>query len=256
MPKATIGLLFLLLLGASCQPLGIGNPQATPVGPEVGLGPELPVSETADDIGLKSTVPESSVPSPAPKPPEHTIRVLKVPFTSQAPSADWDMPYQEACEEASMIMVAEYLQGIERISIPAEEADTLILGLVGWETDHGYAVDLTAQEVVKVLAERYGIQAEAVPYSAEVIREELQAKRPVIVPAAGRLLGNPYFTSPGPLYHMLVIKGYEGNEFITNDPGTKRGESYRYTESALAYAVHDWNEGEVESGAQVMIVVR
>ncbi|MDZ4230041.1 MAG: C39 family peptidase, partial [Candidatus Veblenbacteria bacterium] len=174
----------------------------------------------------------------------------------QAPSADWDMPYQEACEEASMIMVAEYLQGIERISIPAEEADTLILGLVGWETDHGYAVDLTAQEVVKVLAERYGIQAEAVPYSAEVIREELQAKRPVIVPAAGRLLGNPYFTSPGPLYHMLVIKGYEGNEFITNDPGTKRGESYRYTESALAYAVHDWNEGEVESGAQVMIVVR
>ncbi|MCR4279964.1 MAG: hypothetical protein NUV82_00890, partial [Candidatus Komeilibacteria bacterium] len=30
---------------------------------------------------------------------------LDVPFMSQAPHANWDLPYQEACEEASLIMV-------------------------------------------------------------------------------------------------------------------------------------------------------
>ena len=189
-------------------------------------------------------------------PQEHAIKVLKVPFTSQAPLADWNMPYQEACEEASMIMVAEFLQGNNRMRIPIEEADNLILELVAWEAKHGYKVDLTAQEVASVLMERYGIQAEAVPYNAAMIREELKAGRPVIIPAAGRLLGNPYFTPPGPLYHMLVIKGYEVDEFITNDPGTRRGENYRYTESVLSYAVHDWNGGEVESGEQLMIIIK
>src|SRR5690554_5866511 len=34
---------------------------------------------------------------------------LAVPFTSQAPTANWDMPFQEACEEAAALMVHYYL---------------------------------------------------------------------------------------------------------------------------------------------------
>src|SRR3989344_4989971 len=36
---------------------------------------------------------------------------LPVPFTSQAPHANWDMPYQEACEEASALMAIRYAFG-------------------------------------------------------------------------------------------------------------------------------------------------
>jgi hypothetical protein len=79
----------------------------------------------------------------------------------------------------------------------------------------------------------------------------------VIVPAAGRLLGNPYFTAPGPIYHMLILRGYTAsNQFISNDPGTKRGESYVYSVDTIMNAMHDWNNGEeITEGAKRVLVV-
>ena len=38
------------------------------------------------------------------------INVFKIPFTPKAPYAKWDALHQEAYEEASMIMVAEYFK--------------------------------------------------------------------------------------------------------------------------------------------------
>jgi hypothetical protein len=65
----------------------------------------------------------------------------------------------------------------------------------------------------------------------------------VIIPAAGRLLGNPNFSGQGPIYHMLVVRGFDNKtgEFITNDPGTRKGEGYRYKYSVLINAIHDWS---------------
>ena len=34
---------------------------------------------------------------------------LDVPFTSQAPHLNWDQPYQDFCEEASVLMAVQYL---------------------------------------------------------------------------------------------------------------------------------------------------
>jgi len=61
------------------------------------------------------------------------------------------------------------------------------------------------------------------------------------VPLAGRELNNPYFRAPGPIYHMLVIKGYDSDEFIVNEVGTKRGDSFKYKYDVLINAIHDWN---------------
>ncbi len=185
----------------------------------------------------------------------HSIKIISVPFTSQAPFANWDMPYQEACEEASMIMIEDFSKGIKSQRIEPSEADSRILDLVKWEENKTYPIDLTAQEVVRVLFERFGIKARVAPYSANLIRQQINAGRPIILPAAGRLLGNPNFHQPGPLYHMLVVKGYEGDEFITNDPGTRRGENYRYHFSAFDKAAHDWNGGDVENGEQAIIIL-
>ena len=39
----------------------------------------------------------------------------------------------------------------------------------------------------------------------------------------------------------LVIKGYLGDNFITNDPGTKRGLNFIYTSENLLYSIADWD---------------
>jgi len=183
---------------------------------------------------------------------------LAVPFTVQAPHANWEDPYAEFCEEASILMAASYIKGWD---IPNPDfADQKLLEIKAFEEKvFGYYKDTTAAETALVLKEFYGLE-ERVQLMAnpteEDIKKALAERRVVIIPAAGRQLGNPYFQTPGPLYHMLVIKGYtkQGN-FITNDPGTKRGADFIYAPDVIMNAIHDWNGGDVENGIKVIIIV-
>ena len=187
--------------------------------------------------------------------PEVRAVNLKVPFTIQAPFQVWDAAHNEACEEASSMMVDAYYRG--RTFAPAS-AEKEILSLENWEKNRfGYFEDTNAEETAIILREYYGYKDVRVVYdfSADDIRRELEAGRPVIVPFAGRLLGNPNFRGEGPRYHMLVFKGYRDGKFVTNDPGTRRGADYVYSEATIMNAAHDWNHGEVSSGRRAMIVV-
>jgi hypothetical protein len=185
---------------------------------------------------------------------------LAVPFTPQAPHGNWDEPYQEACEEASVYMVERYYAGEREGLINPDQADLDLLKIVAFEEElFGYYEDTTA--------EQSGIFAELIfgfsnillieDPTVEDIKKQLVAGRPVIVPVAGRLLGNPYFTAPGPLYHMLVIRGYTvGNKFIVNDPGTRYGENYLYDFDTIMHAMHDWNGGaEITEGKKIVLVI-
>ena len=74
---------------------------------------------------------------------------LAVPFMSQAPRGNWGLPYQEACEEASVIMGAAYFNG--ETAITADVADQRILDLVAWEKQtFGFYEDTTAAEVARM----------------------------------------------------------------------------------------------------------
>jgi hypothetical protein len=164
----------------------------------------------------------------------------------------------ETCEEASVYMVAEYYSGTTGAIAPQTAEDEL-QRLVALQTElFGYFEDTTAEETARLATAAYGFRAEveANP-TVELIKAHIAAGRPVIVPAAGRLLGNPYFTPPGPDYHMLVIRGYTEDSFITNDPGTRRGEEFVYPYDRLLNAVHDWtgDGATIESGARVGIVI-
>jgi hypothetical protein len=86
------------------------------------------------------------------------------------------------------------------------------------------------------------------------IKTEIAAGRPVIIPAAGKVLPNPNFKDGGPNYHMLVVKGYDANGFITNDPGTRLGENFRYTYDALINAIHDWDPTNILNGQKAFLV--
>ncbi|MFH1235364.1 MAG: C39 family peptidase, partial [Parcubacteria group bacterium] len=180
---------------------------------------------------------------------------LEVPFTTQAPFANWDFPYQEACEEASTITVHYYYQDK---TFTKEIADKEILDLVEWENDYfGDYKDTTAEETSEFIKAYWGYDHVDVEYdpTVEQIQRHVYAGRPVIVPAAGKQLGNPNFRNGGPLYHMFVVRGWADGQFITNDVGTRNGENYRYDYNVVMNAMHDWNGGDVNNGQKAIIIV-
>src|SRR3989338_6436262 len=68
---------------------------------------------------LPSAVPYvgvSNAPTPETKPVVSPIVSTKevnldIPFTSQAPHLNWEQPYQDFCEEASVLMAVQYVRG-------------------------------------------------------------------------------------------------------------------------------------------------
>lgn len=158
-------------------------------------------------------------------------------------------------------MAMHYVRGDRGNLTPAAAEDEL-QKLVSWMTERGYSYDVTIAELAQVAREYYGLHARIRDdVSEESIKEELAAGRPVIIPAAGRMLGNPYFSGEGPWYHMLVITGYReglfGTAFITNDPGTKRGDGYEYKADVVLNAIHDWTgvKEEIAQGKKTMLIV-
>ncbi len=180
---------------------------------------------------------------------------LAVPFAPQAPHANWGQPYQDACEEAAVIMVEQYLRGA---GLTPDEMDQEILKMVAWEDEFfGFSKDTNIAEVKRLVDNYSPTFTASARYDITIddIKEELLKGNPVIVLANGQLLGNPYYTQPGPEKHALVIKGFTGNEFITNDPGTRRGADFVYSAEKLLNAVIDYDGGTPGTGKKAMIVI-
>ncbi len=201
------------------------------------------------------------IPTPTPAPAPAPLPILDstdmaIPFTPQAPTANWDAFHEEACEEASSLMVAHYFNHTA-IGTSAQVEQELSDGATWERANVGTDVSVPTADVVKMLEKHFKLSAHALknPTVAE-LKQELSDNHPIIVPAAGQQLHNPFFTQPGPRYHMLVLRGYDASgNLVTNDPGTRHGEKYQYDPKTLLAATHDWNGGAVESGAKVMIVV-
>jgi hypothetical protein len=183
-------------------------------------------------------------------------KLLAVPFIPQAPLQNWDAVHEEACEEASILMIQAYFNG-EHGVIASSTAESRIQSLIDFETRLGFDVDVTAGEATEIIESRWpNLQAVVLPVDGvDFIKRLIANGFPVIVPADGKTLPNPNFKNGGPVYHMLVIRGYTKDSFITNDPGTRKGEKFLYRYDDLLNSVHDWNGGDVKNGAPVMIVV-
>lgn len=181
---------------------------------------------------------------------------LPVPFTSQAPLFVWDALHKEACEEASIAMGLAYFTDLS-LETP-EESEQQILRLVGLAQEMNFTIDLTAQEtmiLLQKLAPHLQVSLLKNP-DATLLKDSLRQGKLIIVPASGTELQNPYFQRPGPVYHMLVLRGFtRDGYFITNDPGTKRGEEFVYPMQRIMDAMHDWNGGDVMNGEKVVVVV-
>jgi hypothetical protein len=189
--------------------------------------------------------------------------LLDVPFTAQAPFGEWNNPiFQDGCEEAAVLMAIRWAKGG---GLTKEEAKSEIIKLADYQKDkYGEYRDTSSEDtVIRIIRGYFGYSQAEVKRSIAVdnIIKELMNGNLVITPMNGQKLGNPHYTSPGPERHMLVIRGYDSKtkEFITNDPGTRLGEKYRYKEEVLYNAIRDYLTGyhlPIEKEEKVMIVVR
>lgn len=193
---------------------------------------------------------------PAASPSAHTPSViLDVPFAPQSPFAVWDPLHEEACEEMSLIMVHHFLQ---KTPLSLDDAEKEVQAMVAWHRANGYGDDVSSAELGEIAEALYGYKTRVLKnVTADTLRKELIAGHPIIIPVAGRYLKNPYFNGEGPFYHMLVVTGYTDDGFITNEPGTKRGEDYWYSTEVLMNALHDWTgvKEEIATGAKTALVV-
>jgi len=188
--------------------------------------------------------------------------VINVPFVAQAPLGDWSDPrQQDACEETSVIMGLHWALGSE---LTAEKALQEIHALSAYaEKEFGTYHDSSIGDTNKFFSDFYSYANTTVYYDISIddIKAVLRSGNIVIVPVDGRLLGNPHFTPPGPIHHMLVIKGFDeaGKYFITNEPGTRYGESYRYSYTVMQKAIRDYPTGKYEplqTVQKAMLVVK
>lgn len=226
-----------------------------------GEGP-LPLAQVELSV-LSSSIkptPVSAISSAAQTPSASSVaalptRLLDVPFAPQAPFGVWDPLHEEACEEMSLVMVHFFRAGRP---LSLDDADAAVRQVVDWERERRFADDVTVAQVGEAASALYGYRARILTdVTADTLRREIALGNPVIVPAVGRSLGNPYFNGTAPFYHMLVVVGYEEGGFITNDPGTKRGARYWYATDVLMNALHDWtgNIDTVASGAKNALVI-
>lgn len=181
---------------------------------------------------------------------------IKVDFFPQAPYADWSLPYQEACEEASVLLAANMLNNM---NLDKKRFNMELLKLIEWEKvrfgDYLHT-DIKQTEIMIIEYFKLKTIMHEDP-TLENIASIIAKGNIIIAPFAGKLLNNPYFTNGGPIYHMLVIKGYnlKTREVITNDVGTRRGLDFAYSWDCIRNAIHDWDDKDILSGKKMIIEV-
>lgn len=182
---------------------------------------------------------------------------LDIPFFSQAPDGDWGMPWQEACEEAS-VTLAYYYAADKKLTKQAFIDH--IWDLVAWQKgEYGQYEHTDITQTYDMLLANFnmeGINAEVVEnITVEKLKELLTQGKAIVAPFAGRQLGNPFYSEEGPYYHMMVIKGYDETHFITNDVGTRRGENFIYPYETIISALHEWHDSDINLGEAKVIAI-
>lgn len=228
-------------------------------------GPEAPETTSIEDIPVPETIEEGNpgelpdeepgVPTTAPVEPENSFNI-EMPFFTQAPHANWDYPWQEACEEASVLLVANLYNDLQ---LDTDSFNEGLLDLVDYEMEaFGAYEHTTVAQTAEMLTDNFGLDY-WIHYdpTLEDIQQIINKGNLIIAPFAGKLLYNPNFKNGGPLYHMSVIKGYDADkmQIVTHDVGTRNGENYVYSWEVIQNALHDWHDDDILLGAPLILEV-
>ena len=186
----------------------------------------------------------TSTPTPSPTPLPASLFIQHVPYTVQAPYANWDSAHEEYCEAAALLMVNRYYKGqvYPADRIPPAEADPAMGQIVQTERQMFPGVlDLSLDKVAAVGKALYNYDSQLQPATLDGVKAALAAGRPVLIPVnthggPGGQKISPYYGSPG-VYHVIVLIGYDGGTVYANDAGISQGQRYAYSWSLMELAM-------------------
>ena len=178
-------------------------------------------------------------------------KILNVKFYSQFPLdiATWkkyDEPYQNFCEEASLLNWYYYLVWKEpnlkeynKDLLKIKEIEDLIL-------DNWYkhsSIQDTLQVLIAFQENNQKVFWEIIKNpTIEDIKENISKWNLVIAPLYWKWLTNPYFKNWGPIYHNLLIKGYTEQNFIVNEVWVSKWDSFRYKQEEIMKNIHNFDK--------------
>ena len=173
---------------------------------------------------------------------------LPVPYTSEIPNGRWIKPWNNACEEATIIMVEQFYAGNTSTKFSRARATKLMSPLFPIERKlFGTDADSDAAQNAKIINDYTSFSAYIIDDpTIEQIQNELSAGRPVISFHYGYDLHNPNipWRRGGSYYHVMALVGFDEarQEFIVNDPGNdKSGLDYHYKYAIITSSLHDLN---------------
>lgn len=185
--------------------------------------------------------PEFQTPPPSTNDEIPSAKVLAMPYTVQAPFANWAV-HDESCEEAALLMYHYFLKGQNtfegKTEIPPQLVHDEEVKMKNWQvTTYGKEPDLTIDAWGKFAQAYYGYKYQVFSnITKEDIQEQIAKGSPVVVPVMTHSLDNPHYGAEDS-YHVVVLKGYKEDGVIANDPGIKQGENYFYAWEILFKAM-------------------
>jgi hypothetical protein len=195
------------------------------------LGALKPVQNPA--VAPRPSPSASASPSPVPPPAR---AVLSIPYTVQAPLQNWKV-FENACEEAAVLMYHDYLEGDQRAQLPPAEVDPALRAMEKWQVDNwGAERDLTLDRTGQFAQAYYGYHYAVLPATVETITAQVAAGHPVIVPVMTKSLQNNHY-GRGNVYHEVLIKGYTPDGVVTNDAGVQEGKDWFYSWNIIFGAI-------------------
>ncbi len=180
---------------------------------------------------------------------------LNVPFTDQAPKANWQEPWLDACEETSIIMADNFYKNTK---ITPDQAKQQILAILAVKDQHfGVSKDESMERIAEI------VNLAKLPWKAVVsvnpllndIKKEIAQGHPVIAPIDPSLLKNSPYTGDSLKYHVLIISGYDDKtkKFIVQDPGSTGGKNNTYDYQNFYDAINDYLPNDSPSGRKAVL---
>lgn len=161
----------------------------------------------------------------------------KTAFVPQAPEKKWDQPWQDTCEEAAILTVHYFLENkTPELSNILDDYKILIAK----SNTH----DINLAQMSQIASDLYNYDSKIIDNpDTDTIEKYLSQGNILIAPANGQTLyqENKYFKNGGPLYHNIVILGYDHakQKFIVHDVGTQFGAYFKYSYQVLMDSLHD-----------------
>jgi len=205
---------------------------------------------------------EAVVPAPTTIKPDGlpNKHLIKTAFVPQAPEKNWQQPWQDACEEASLLTLYYYSnQQLPTLTTILSDYQKIF----SYESENKMGHDINLLQMSVVAQDVFGLKLTAATAEVEAIKRHLSQDLPVVITANGKTLykENKHFKSGGPWYHSLVILGYDDDKkiFIVHDVGTQFGEYFHYSYQTLLDSIHDLPTSgvkeQIDSGDKKMLVL-